>query len=357
MKFDRSSPALLALLAAILFGASAPLSKLLLASVQPITLAALLYLGSGVGVLLLRTLTNWRKTGPVEAPLRKKDLPWLAGAVIAGGIAAPILLLLGLDRTPAATASLLLNFEGVATAIIALLIFKEAIGRRVVLAVALVTLASILLTWTAGEQFGISLGALAVIGATVLWGFDNNFTRNISGCDPLLIVMIKGLTAGSFNLALSASLGESFPGLLAAFLAMLLGSLSYGASIYLFILALRGLGAARTSTLFGTAPFAGAILAIILLREKPEGLFFPALVVMLIGAWLLLSEDHDHSHVHIPICHEHSHSHQDDHHDHAHPHEGDSTKEPHTHEHTHAYKRHTHQHSPDLHHRHEHVEE
>jgi drug/metabolite transporter (DMT)-like permease len=351
------SPALLALLAALLFGASAPLSKLLLANVQPVTLAGLLYLGSGVGVLLLRSLKSWRNAAPREAPLRKKDLPWLAGAIAVGGIAAPILLLVGLDKTPAATASLLLNFEGASTAIIAMFVFKEAIGKRVSMAVGLVTLASILLTWTVGGNFGLSLGALAVIGATILWGFDNNFTRNISACDPLLIVMIKGLVAGVFNLGLSYTLGETFPSLTVTLLAMLLGSLSYGASISLFILAMRGLGAARTSTLFGTAPFAGAILSFIILGERPEGVFVPAFIAMVIGAWLLLSEDHEHHHSHIPLCHEHSHSHEDEHHDHTHPDEDLPDDDPHAHQHTHDPIRHAHKHSPDLHHRHEHADE
>jgi drug/metabolite transporter (DMT)-like permease len=354
MRPDRFSPALLALLAALLFGASAPLSKLLLASAAPVTLAALLYLGSGIGAFLLHSIMNWRKPAAVEPPIRKIDLPWLAGAIAAGGIAAPILLLLGLDRTPAATASLLLNFEGAATAVIALIVFREAIGRRVGLAVGLVTLASILLTWTTGGGFGLSLGALAVIGATILWGFDNNFTRNISASDPLLIVMVKGLTAGVFNLGLGLILGQSFPSLPVTLLAMLLGSLSYGASIALFIFAMRGLGAARTSTLFGTAPFAGAVLSIIFLQERPEGLFVPAFLVMMIGAWLLFTEDHEHLHVHIPLKHEHSHSHEDEHHDHAHPDEVVDPGELHTHPHTHARMKHAHKHSPDLHHRHEH---
>jgi drug/metabolite transporter (DMT)-like permease len=359
MRPVRLSPALLALLAALLFGASAPLSKLLLGSVTPVPLAALLYLGSGAGALLLRKILQWRKPASVKAPLSKKDLPWLAGAVAAGGIAAPILLLIGIDRTPAASASLLLNFEGVATVIIAWLIFREAIGRRIALAVGLVTFASILLTWTVGGSFGISLGALAVISATILWGFDNNFTHNISARDPLLVVMVKGFAAGLFNLILSFLLGESFPNVPVILLAMLLGSISYGVSIALFILAMRGLGAARTSTLFGTAPFAGAVLSIILLGERPEGFYILAFFLMMLGAWLLLTEKHLHTHLHVSTKHEHSHTHDDDHHDHENEHddEGVVVKGLHTHIHEHMARQHAHNHSPDLHHRHDHVNE
>jgi drug/metabolite transporter (DMT)-like permease len=355
MKTKRISPAAFALMAALLFGASAPLSKLLLADIQPVTLAGLLYLGCGIGVLIFRSLNNWQKPGPTEAPIRKKDAPWLVAAITAGGILAPILLLLGLDRTPAATASLLLSFEGVATAVIAFAIFKEAMGRRAGLAVVVMTIASILLSWTTGSYIGISLGALAVIGATVLWGFENNFTRHISACDPLLIVMIKGLVAGSFNLLFSRALGESWPELSTALLAMLLGSLSYGASIALYILALRGMGAARTSTLFGTAPFAGAVLSLALLGERPEGFFVPAFLAMLVGAWLLLSEEHGHIHVHAPLCHDHNHAHDDEHHQHDHATDDFISEGAHTHQHTHDCIEHVHKHAPDIHHRHEHA--
>jgi drug/metabolite transporter (DMT)-like permease len=353
MQLHRFSPALLALLAALLFGASAPLSKLLLGSVEPVILAALLYLGSGLGTLILRTLFRFRQSAAIEAPLRKKDLPWLAGAVIAGGIAAPIFLLAGLNHTPAATASLLLNFEGAATALIALFIFREAVGKRIAIAVGLVTLAVILLTWNVGGSFGFSTGALAVVGATVLWGFDNNFTRNISASDPLLIVMIKGLTAGTFNLILSNILGEGLPNLTVVLLALLLGSLSYGVSIALFIFAMRGLGAARTSALFGTAPFAGAILSVFLLGERPEGLFIPAFLIMVLGAWLLFTEYHEHPHVHFALQHEHSHAHDDDHHDHLH-HQDENIDGAHSHLHDHNPLKHAHKHAPDLHHRHDH---
>lgn len=200
-----------ALLAAILFGLSAPLSKVLLGEVEPIPLAALLYLGSGIssGILLaIQSVTSRGRT--VEARLSRSDLPWLSGAVLAGGVCGPILLMLGLQRTPASTASLLLNFEGVSTALIAVLIFKESVDRRTYLAVGAITLASILLSWTGGA-WGFSLAALAVLGACLLWGLDNNLTRNISSKNPLAIVVIKGLGAGGFSLLLAILLGNSFP--------------------------------------------------------------------------------------------------------------------------------------------------
>lgn len=245
-----------ALLAALLFGASAPLAKLLLGEMSPIVLAGLLYLGSGIGVLLIK-LAQGLSTAKSEAQITKPDWKWLLGAVIAGGIAAPIVLLFSLRQTPASTASLLLNFEGVATTVIAVLVFREAVSKRALWAVICVTLATILLTWDASRQWGISLGALGVLGACILWGIDNNFTRKISAKDPLMIVLVKGLGAGSFSLLLALLLGNPLPTLLAVLGALLLGSISYGMSIVLFIRAMRGLGASRTSALFGTSPMAG----------------------------------------------------------------------------------------------------
>ncbi len=201
------------------------------------------------------------KTGDREARIEKSDAPWLLGAVLAGGVAAPIVLLFSLKNTPGATASLLLNFEGVATTLIAALVFRETVSRRAWWAIALVTLASITLSLNPLQGWGISAGALGIIAACVLWGLDNNFTRNISAKDPLVIVMIKGLGAGSFSLLLGWLLGYRLPGWDLVLKAFLLGSLSYGLSIILFIRALRGLGAARTSALFGTAPIAGVLVS------------------------------------------------------------------------------------------------
>ncbi|MGA2503231.1 MAG: EamA family transporter [Anaerolineales bacterium] len=350
----RVYPALQALLAAVLFGASAPLSKLLLSRVQPVPLAAFLYLGSGLGAFLMLLIQRVRNRGQrVEAHLSRGDLPWLGGALLAGGIGAPIILLLGLERTPASTTSLLLNFEGVATTLIAITFFKESIDRRITWAIGLVTLASIVLTWTGGN-WGFSLGALGIIGACFLWGVDNNFTHHISAKNPLIIVGIKGLGAGTFSLVLCLILRQQLPALNISILAMLLGSISYGISIHLFIVALRSLGAARTSTLFGVAPFVGVILSLVLLREKPQILFWAALPVMVVGAWLMITENHAHYHIHEPMVHDHRHSHPDEHHTHDSQEGGPLVNGSHSHVHSHERLEHAHAHSPDLHHQHEH---
>jgi drug/metabolite transporter (DMT)-like permease len=351
---SRFYPALQVLVAAVLFGASAPLSKLLLAEVQPVPLAAFLYLGSGMGAFLLLLFQHFQNEGRmVEAHLSRRDLPWLGMAVLAGGIGAPIILLMGLEQTPASTASLLLNFEGVATTLIAISFFKESIDRRIAWAIGLVTLAGILLTWTGGD-WGISLGALGIVGACFLWGLDNNFIRHISAKNPLIIVGFKGLGAGTFSLILCILIKQQLPAMNIVVLAMLLGSISYGISIQLFIVAMRTMGAARTSTLFGIAPFVGAVLSLILLREKPQTLFFAALPVMLAGSWLLLTENHNHRHIHNPMEHNHRHSHLDEHHFHVYEKDEPLVKGAHTHDHGHESLEHEHAHAPDLHHRHEH---
>jgi drug/metabolite transporter (DMT)-like permease len=347
-------PILQTLIAAVLFGASAPLCKLLLGEIAPIPLAAFLYLGSGVGTFLLFQFQRIQNNGrELEAPLTRPDLPWLIGAVLSGGVAAPILLLMGLNQTPASTASLLLNFESVATTLIAVVFFKETIDRRVAWAIGLVTLASILLTWTGGA-WGFSLGALGVVGACFLWGLDNNLTRHISAKNPLILVSLKGLGAGTFSLALSTVLGQPIPSLKIILLTMFVGVFSYGISIQLFILAMRQLGAARTSTLFGIAPFVGVVLSIILAREMPQTLFWLSLPIMIMGAWFMLTENHHHPHVHEAVEHIHNHSHPDEHHDHACPSDVPLYNGFHSHGHTHAILTHVHTHTPDLHHIHEH---
>ncbi|MEP6984514.1 MAG: DMT family transporter [Chloroflexota bacterium] len=280
-----------ALLAALLFGASAPLAKLLLGNVEPVMLAALLYLGSGLGVLLVKVFQRLEnKTVEDETRIKRADWKWLAGAVIAGGVAAPIILLFSLRQTPASTASLLLNFESVATTFIAVIVFKEGISRRAFWAVTCVTLASILLSLDDSGQWGISLGAIGILGACILWGIDNNFTRNISAKDPLTIVLVKGFGAGSFSLLLALVLQNAIPSVSIIFGALLLGSISYGMSIVLFIRAMRALGAARTSALFGTSPLAGVLLSFLLLREFPSSLFLIALPLIVLALFLLLRE-------------------------------------------------------------------
>lgn len=348
-------PMIQALLAALLFGASAPLSKILLGSIEPVPLASFLYIGSGTGLLLIQVLNRIvRKNINVEASLTQKDVPWLIGAILFGGVIAPIILMYSLRITPASTSSMLLNFEGVATTIIAAVFFKESIGKKVWIAVLLITSASILLSWDFSNKWGLSIGALGIIFACLCWGIDNNFTRNISSKNPFSIVAIKGLAAGLFSLFLSIMLGSSIPPFKVILSAMFLGCFSYGFSIVLFVLAMRNMGSARTSAFFGTAPFIGTILSFLLYNEKPNVFFIAALPVMIIGAVLLLREEHSHRHLHEYTVHEHKHIHIDSHH--YHTHEDDMAQEDisHSHIHTHEAMEHEHSHMPDIYHRHKH---
>ncbi len=277
----------------------------------------------------------------------------ILAAVLFGASTPLSKLLLGLKNSSAANASLLLNFEGVATTLIAALVFKEAIGKRTTWAITLITLGSILLAWQPSANWELSLNALGILGACALWGLDNNFTRNISTRNPLLIVAIKGIGAGTFSLVLASLLGKTISAPTQIFFALLLGFVCYGLSISLFILALRNLGAARTSTLFGIAPFAGMIISIAIFNETPQSLFFYALPLMLGGAWLMLKEDHQHAHIHEHLVHEHCHSHPDEHLVHVHI-QGEHFTGEHSHVHIHDDLEHAHPHAPDLHHRHQH---
>src|SRR5689334_7559622 len=330
-----------ALLAALFFGASAPISRLLLGNVAPVLMAAFLYLGSGTGISLIKLyqrLTSNQK----EAGIRRPDVPWLAGAIISGGILAPIILMISLKNTPASTASLLLNFEGVGTTLIALFFFRESISRRALAAIFAITLASIFLSTNSQGGFRFSLGALGILLACFLWGVDNNFTRNIAAKDPLTIVAWKGLVAGSFSLILGLVLSQQLPALTTILSILLLGFVSYGLSTMLFIYSMRGLGAARTSALYGTAPLAGVLLSIIIFHDPLTILFILAAILMLIGAYLLANEEHAHFHIHMPVVHEHIHSH-----DEFHTH--DTTDIAHSHEHEHPRTEHEHGHMPDIH--------
>ena len=333
------------LLAALFFGASAPLSKLLLGDVPPVLMAAFLYLGSGTGISLIK-LYQQLTSNQKEAGIKSPDVKWLAGAIISGGILAPIILMISLKNTPASTASLLLNFEGVGTTLIALFFFRESISRRALLAIFAITLASIFLSTNFQSGFGLSLGALGVLLACVLWGVDNNFTRNISAKDPLTIVAWKGLVAGTFSLILGLVLGQQVPALTIILSILLLGFISYGLSTMLFIYSMRGLGAARTSALYGTAPLAGVLLSIIIFKDPITLLFGFAAVLMVAGALMLANEEHAHFHIHMPVVHEHRHSHDEFH-------EHDEAGMAHSHEHEHPRTEHEHGHMPDIHHRHE----
>lgn len=341
-----------ALTAAIFFGASAPFAKLLLGDISPIFLAAFLYLGSGTGVSLVKLGQKLvRPAQQTEAGIKKADIKWLVGAILSGGVMAPIVLMISLKNTPASTASLLLNFEGVGTTLIALLFFREAISRRAWMAILVITLASIFLSTNFAEGFGLSLGAMGIILACVLWGLDNNLTRNISGKDPLVIVAWKGVVAGTFSFFLAFLLGNPMPSLPSIISTMILGFISYGMSTILFILSMRGLGAARTSALYGTAPLAGVLLSIIIFGKSPSSSYSLAGILMIGGALMLINEEHAHSHTHTAMLHEHSHRHDDP--THAH---NSGTVGTHSHEHEHAEEEHEHDHMPDLHHRHGHEE-
>jgi drug/metabolite transporter (DMT)-like permease len=346
--------ALLALVAAALFGASTPLAKPLLGEISPVALAGLLYLGSGLGLLALHAsrVVLARAVGrPDKALPASADWPWLAGGVLSGGILAPILLMWGLSGTPAAEASLLLNFEIIATTLIAAFLFHEAVGGRIWIAALLMLAAGFALSWLPQAELGFSLHALAIVGSCVCWGVDNNLTRRISANDPVALVMIKGLTAGTFNLALAFALGFRLPAVPVLASALVLGFVAYGLSLVLFVVALRHLGSARTITYFSSAPFIGAAIAIFVLGEPPTASFGVALALMLAGTWLAFTERHAHEHTHERMAHSHSHVH-DEHHQHAH--RGDEGPEPHVHEHAHEPMRHAHPHAPDLHHRHPH---
>lgn len=345
--------AFLALGAAALFGASTPLAKLLLGELSPIGLAGLLYLGSGAGLLSVRLLQRAALGSALarEAPLTLRDLPWLLGAVVSGGVVAPVLLLWGLRGTGASAASLLLNLEGVLTTLIAALLFREAIAGRIWIASLLMAIGGVLLSWQPGAVGGWSLQSLAIVGACLFWGLDNNLTRKVSASDPALIAMIKGLGAGTFNLMLATALGMAWPAVGTLASALILGFLSYGVSLVLFIYALRHLGSARAGAHFGTAPFIGAAVAILVLGEPLTLLFITALLIMAAATWLVLSEKHGHPHTHEVQAHSHRHVH-DTHHQHRHT--DDQGLGPHVHLHEHSPIAHTHAHLPDLHHRHRH---
>jgi drug/metabolite transporter (DMT)-like permease len=345
---------LVALASAALFGLSTPLAKLLLAEVPPVALAGLLYLGSGIGLLAWRhahrRLTKDRLAH--EAPLTRADWPWMAGAILAGGVAAPVLLMLGLDRTSGAAASLLLNLEGVFTALLAWFVFKENVDRRIATGFALIAGGGVLLSWEGTPMGSLPLGAFAIAAACLGWAIDNNLTQRISASDPVQIAGIKGLVAGSVNLSLALLTGwqPTVTGELIA--APVLGLFGYGISLTLFVWSLRHLGTARTGAYFSVAPFFGAAMAVLILAERPGSAFWIAAIMMAIGVWLHVSEQHSHVHQHKRLIHTHKHRH-DEHHQHKHDASWDGA-EPHTHEHTHEPLVHSHPHYPDLHHRHNH---
>jgi drug/metabolite transporter (DMT)-like permease len=337
---------LYALIAALGFGLSAPLAKLLLDDAPPLFLAGLLYLGAGVFLGLTRV---WQRRPTSGRPLTPRDRWILAAVVLVGGVLAPPLLLWGLERSPATTTALLLNLEVVLTVVLAGVVFGEHLGPRVAVAAVVMALAGVVLSWTPGGP-AIAGAAAAVVLACALWALDNNLTRLIAESDPLLIVQVKGLVAGTVNTLLALGSGQPWPPLMTIALALVLGVVSYGTSLVLFIVSMRELGAARTGAYFATAPFFGAAGGL-LLGEPLTMRLVAAAGLMAAAAWLLVHERHGHAHRHTAGLHTHVHVH-DAHHQHAH--EGWEGPEPHSHPHPTGPLEHEHPHTPDIHHDHGH---
>ena len=337
-----------ALIAALAFGLSAPLAKRLLDVVPPLFLAGLLYLGAGVFLGVVRRF--WRRRPATGRPLTWRDRWILVGVVLAGGVLAPPLLLWGLERSSAMTTALLLNLEVVFTVLLAGIVFREHLGARIAVAAIVMAAGGVVLGWTPGDPT-LAAGAAAVTGACLLWALDNNLTRLIAEADPLLIVEIKGLAAGTVNVVLALATGQSPPSPGTIAFGLSLGAVSYGTSLVLFILAMRQLGAARAGAYFATAPFFGAAGGLLLLGESPTAGLLVAAALMALATGLLVHERHLHPHHHPAGIHIHVHVH-DEHHQHAH--EGWEGPEPHSHPHPTGPMAHEHPHTPDIHHDHGH---
>lgn len=340
-----------ALGAAVLFGLSTPVAKLLQGSVSPVLLSGLLYLGSGLGLTLARLLRDrgWQDTG-----LKAGEWPWLAGAIFFGSVLGPTALMLGLQQTAGSTASLLLNVEAVLTAVLAWVVFKENADRRVVAGMIAIVAGGVILSWPhqGATQPTLGWGTVLIVLACLCWAIDNNLTRKVSASDALFITGSKGLVAGCVNVTLAFSLGAVWPPLPIALGSMVVGLLGYGISLVLFVLALRGLGTARTGAYFSVAPFMGAAASLVWLGDSVGTGFWVASGLMALGVWLHLTERHAHLHTHEPLEHTHPHIH-DEHHQHAHE-AGWDGREPHVHAHKHHALTHEHPHFPDIHHRHVH---
>ncbi|MBI4773474.1 MAG: DMT family transporter [Deltaproteobacteria bacterium] len=336
-----------ALGAALLFGAGTPFAKWLLHGNNPWLLAGVLYLGSGLGASLYRLYIHTH-----GGKLEPSEWRWLAGAIFAGGVVAPVLLMVGLTGMPASGASLLLNTEGLFTALLAWFVFRENFDRRIVLGMTAIVAGAVVVGWPGDARFSAVLPALAVIGACLSWGIDNNLTCKVSHIDATWIASIKGLAAGGVNMGIALTLGANWPPLPSLGGMLLVGCFSYGVSLVLFIVALRHLGTARAGAYFSIAPFFGSALAIPLLGEAVDARLVVAGTLMALGIWLHLTENHEHEHVHEANSHEHAHSH-DRHHEHEHD-EACLPGTDHIHRHFHAPLTHVHNHFPDTHHRHEH---
>jgi drug/metabolite transporter (DMT)-like permease len=346
LRSDASKGALWALLAAGLFGASAPLGKVLLAHTSPIALAALLYLGAGIAL----TVARWASSGAREAALRRSDGPWIAATLVAGGVLGPLLMLTGLHRISGVTGALLLNLEMPFTVLLAVLLFREHLGGWELTGGLFIGAAAVFLGMGPTEGLADGVGVAAVAGACLCWAVDNNLTARISLRDPVAVAQWKTLGAGLCSLGLCLPLGASVPTLAVASKALALGALSYGLSLVLTLRALRVLGAARQSAYFAAAPFAGALLSVPLLGDSLGPAEIGAATSMATGVALLLRARHAHTHSHAELAHDHLHVH-DEHHQHAH---AEPSEEPHAHPHRHEALRHEHAHVSDAHHRHKH---
>jgi drug/metabolite transporter (DMT)-like permease len=339
---------LAALGAAVLFGASTPFAKQLVGDLPAMLLAGLLYLGSGIGLTVVRFIRDRSWNSP---QLPTHEWPWLAGAIVFGGVLGPVLLMFGLTRIGAATASLLLNLEAVLTAVLAWVAFGENTDRRIVIGMLLIVAGGVVLSWPSSAiEESDWRGLLAIAGACLCWAIDNNLTRKVSASDALFIASAKGLSAGGVNTLLALLWWTSPPTWQVTISAMLIGFFGYGVSLVLFILALRGLGTARTGAYFSTAPFIGAAIATLLFHEPTTLLYWLATALMGTGVWLHLTERHEHEHTHETLFHSHRHMH-DEHHQHEHEFDWDGLG-PHTHPHRHLAITHMHLHFPDIHHRH-----
>ncbi len=339
-----------AVCAALLFGASTPLVKALSVDVDANVGAALLYLGSGIGLLLLLLIKRVR--GKAIAPVPPTARLRFVGAIVAGGVVAPVLLLMGLRATSAASSSLLLNLEGVLTAAIAWLVFKENVDRRVLVGMVAIVAGGVVLSVDASGGFAFDVGAIFVVGACAAWAIDNNLTQAASSADPLLVAGLKGFVAGVVNLVIALVLGQSLPPSSTAALLGVVGFCGYGLSLTLFVIGLRHLGTARTGAYFSAAPFLGVVVAVLAFGEPFGARLVVAGALMAVGLWLHVSEHHSHEHRHEELEHDHLHTH-DGHHQHAHA-DGVAVDKPHSHPHRHEPLVHTHPHTPDIHHRHDH---
>lgn len=338
-----STGILAALTSAVLFGASTPFAKLLLGDFSPWLLAGVLYLGSGIGLFGLGIVMKGERS-----PLGLGDWKWLIGAILSGGVAGPVLLMYGLAGTSASTSSLLLNAEGVLTAALAWLVFKEHASVRTVLGMLAIVAGAAVLSWTGGSVVP-SWPAVAILGACACWAIDNNLTRKVSLSDPLRIAALKGMGAGATNVVLAFVMGATVPPIQAIVLAATVGFLGYGFSLAAFVVGLRELGTARTGAYFSIAPFVGASLSVLLLGDAVTLNLAVAAILMGAGVWLHLTERHEHMHRHEEFEHEHAHEH-----DAHHRHHGDEPVGVHVHPHRHEPMIHRHPHFPDAHHRHGH---